>query len=61
MTPIGSLVRIEPDGTRRLATVTVSVKALNEQVGLASLPAQATLLVLDRNGAIAAQNPPSPS
>lgn len=61
VTPIGSLVRIAPDGTRRLATVTVSVKALNEQVGLASLPAQATLLVLDRNGAIAAQNPPSPS
>jgi len=55
--PISSLVRVAEDGTRRLIAVTVSLETLGEQLGHVPIPAEATLLVLDRNGIVAARNP----
>ena len=57
--PVAGLVTTFPNGVRRLVAATVSLEWLNEQVNRLAIPEKAVLLVLDRQGIIAARNPVS--
>jgi signal transduction histidine kinase len=54
---VAGLRETHPDGTRRFAVATIDLDWLNRQVNLIHLPDQSVLVVLDRNGVIAAHNP----
>jgi signal transduction histidine kinase len=57
--PVGALVRAAPDGRRWFVSASISLEWLSEEVNRTSIPPGAVLLVLDRNGMVAARNPPS--
>jgi len=54
-----ALVAQKPDGRRQAVTASINLDWLNKRVNTIQVPAEAGLLVLDRNGVIMARNPPN--
>lgn len=57
--PVCQLVRMLDGGGRRLVTVTIALDKIRARVGAMTVPGEGRIVVLDRDGVIAAVNPGS--